>query len=105
MGDLHSVEITRGQLTQITAAVTGPQAQNIVSDIFHDVGEALAWLEGLAGKFCDAYKNGGTVAGKQVTLKEVLEAAQAIAAATGTPQGLAAAGGIAVALKAIDVAC
>ena len=105
MADLHDVEITKAQITQITEAITGPQAESILADIFQDVGSALKWLEGLGGKFCDAYKTGGEVAGQNVTLKQALQAAAAIATATGTPQGLAAAGGIAIALKAIDAAC
>jgi hypothetical protein len=105
MADLHDVQITPAQIAAIKAAVTAPAAAGIVGDIFHDVGEAVAWLEGLAGKFCDAYSVGGDVAGKNVTLRQVLEGAATIATATGTPQGLAAAGGIAIAIKALDTAC
>ena len=105
MADLHDVELTDEQLAQIKAIITGPKAAGIISDLFHDVGEALDWLSKLGGRFCDAYNGGPEVAGKRISLKKVLEAAQVAAAATGTPQGLAAAGGIAVALKVIDTAC
>src|SRR6266851_1553213 len=100
MADLHGIRITPAEVDAVKSMIQGPQQpESFISDVFDDIGKALSWLTGLAGEFCDAYNKGVDVNGRKVSLKEALQSAEAIATATGTPQGIAAAGAIALSIK------
>jgi hypothetical protein len=105
MADLHGIRITPAEVDAVKSLIQGPQPESFVGDVFDDIGKALRWLTGLAGEFCDAYNKGVDVDGRKVSLKEALQSAGAIATATGTPQGIAAAGAIALSIKILDAAC
>jgi len=121
--DLHNVSINRKQVEDTRVKLKLPQPVHVQGAKFqlldsngNPIGDLLGglsddavavanWLANLAGSFCDAYNQGGTVGGQKVSIKEVLQKVADILSATGTADGKAAAAAITLVISTLDAAC